>query len=276
MRAPASSPTSARTRSTVDDRRRWLTDQTASNRSAGTPCSRPAAPQRLQVAPEGAAGEAKPWEDRCPRADARVGLQGGSDIPGVGTDCLAEVGELAHEADAGGQVGVHRMLGHLRAGDAHRHLGAVLRREQFLDPAANRRVIRPDDEAVRVEEDVECPAEAEVLGHADHRNWQAGRLPDAPGQAMAGAHRNLAHHDQDGPGAQHRAHLLDERLERPQRGGVVVEHLDVGGDHTELQLPQSWIGGGDGGGAILLRPAGRSGRPGRAPVPARRRRRVGR
>ena len=62
------------------------------------------------------------------------------------------------------------MFGHLRAGDAHRHHGAVQRGEQLPDPGGNLRVVGPDDEPVGVEEDVERPAEAEVLRHAGHGN----------------------------------------------------------------------------------------------------------
>jgi hypothetical protein len=161
------------------------------------------AAQRIDVLGEAAAAVAGAGIEEAV-ADARVGAYALPHQLDVGAHAVGQVRQLVHEADAGGQHGVGRVLGELRAAHVH-HAGALVvavegqvqlaqGRQRAL---ASRRGVHAQHDAVGPHEVVDRRAFLQEFGIARHREvervGQSARrefLADHIGHLLRGAHRH--------------------------------------------------------------------------------------
>ena len=88
--------------------------------------------QRLDILGEAAATIATPGIQEL-RADARVGADALADAVDISPYPFAEVGNVVHERDTGGEHGISRILGHLGRGDIHEDDTEVVDEERLIE-----------------------------------------------------------------------------------------------------------------------------------------------
>lgn len=149
-------------------------------------------------------------------ADARVGADTPAYRLDVGAQVFAEVGQLVHEADAGGEHGVGGVLGQLGAAVVHEHQLFVIaaeRRVQFGQLVMGHFVEGADDYAVRAHAVGQGAAFLEKFGIGHHAYLQlalAQALQFVAGQRhdlVGGAYRHGGLDDQGVVGFHQRGDL---------------------------------------------------------------------
>ena len=183
------------------------------------------------------------------RADPLVVAHPDGHLPHVGTQRLADVGDLVDEADAGGQEGVRGVLDHLRRAQVGDHNGRPQGQVELGHLLGRLAVQGAQHDAVGVHEVVDGRTLPQELGIGDDAEGDRLGLvlPDDVGHPVARAHGNgglvdddhrMVHHLGDGTGGHpHVAQigLPIHALRRPH------------GDEDELRLPQRLlVGGGEG------------------------------
>src|SRR5437867_5010926 len=135
------------------------------------------------VAGQRAPGEGAARGQVRPRPDARLGPEAGGDFLGVRADMFAQPGDFVDESDAHGQERVERVLHHLGGLGPHEQ---HLRRERLEELFEQRFLCvcaHADDDALRILESVERPAQPQVLRRAGEME------PDRKSTRLNSSHR---------------------------------------------------------------------------------------
>lgn len=209
--------------------------------------------QRLHVFGETAAAVSATGIEEL-GADARIAADAAAHHVHVGAHQLAEVGDVVHEADAGGQHGVGGILDHLGRGDVGEDHPVVVEHERLVEPRHQLPCtvgLHAHHHPVGAHEIVHRVAFLQELGVGGHVEPDIGHAPlieflaDALLHLLGGAHRHGAfgHHqrvavDVSADGARHLQHIL-------QVGAAVL----VGGSshgaehHLHLVEHRAQVGG---------------------------------
>ena len=171
-----------------------------------------------------------------------------ADHLGVGAGLFAEPGDLVHEADAGRQHRVGRILGHLGGAGVHEDdavagalEGGVELRHQLFGAG----IIGADDHAVGAEEVADGNALFEELRIGDDSELGGRSACDDAGDQVGGAHGDGGLVDDDLEGGEVVADGLRDGLDILEVGGALVGHRGTNGDEDDLALAD---GGSDIGG----------------------------
>ena len=208
--------------------------------------------ERADVARQRAAREGAARPEVGPRPDPRLALERRGDLTGIGADALADGGDLVDERHRRREERVERVLGHLGRLDAHPRDLIGDRREQPGDHLLAVGVADADDDAIRLQEDVDGLAQPEVLGRVGQRD--AGRRVGL--QQRRRADGQLRGDEDDGAVVQQRQQRADAVQDVVDVRVVVGVDRRVVGDPDQLRATHRLGGVGDRAQAAVLQPVG--------------------
>ena len=204
--------------------------------------------QGLHVLREAGAPVAYAGEEEA-LADAAVGADADAHHVHVGAHPFAEVGDLVHEGDAGGEVGVGGVLGHLGRALVHEDDGVALSHEglvQLVHHLAGALGTGAHHHAVGLHEIVHGDALAQELGVRHHVEEFGGEALGQGGvHLLGGAHGHGALVDHYGVLLDQAAQLLGHAEDVAEVGRAVLAGRRGQGQEDDLRL-------GDGVGEVLL------------------------